>query len=516
MLKTCTRCRSRRVRCDARLPACQNCHKLGLPCSFYDEVLQEDIPRSYIQRLYDRVDELKAQLLTHQPQLNKANCSDAAQAVVNPFQFAIPSPFGQEYFLTSSPLVVIGNATISRLLELGVHLDYPTIICNTSREELPPKCLKAYSEALSPSTTRMLLAHYTRCIEPVYPIAVEFPEDMDVSPKSISPTNKFCISMACAIAACHKSFYDPNWKAIASACRERAEELAPALVEQRNDKTVVMLLMLIIYELADPERGLVWELLAFATRICLELGWNRSDEEIAQSKTLERTMTKGFDCTTFDQDTRSRILSVLVSIERPLNILTPRPAMLSNGIMSSQPRVDLAYNGYQHVLQTLYSTGRKAARPDQCPLSEQPPSILRTLQSMPSPDPVTHGAWLLLHPILVAHPPCEGCLDRPASGSDQNKSSGLHERVLQEACRLVECNYKILTSQESFLSPTVVTSQTFMAACVLITAMKSVWPGASKQLGSLLKCSEILAFTAPLWKGGRGYYEAYNQLSRAI
>jgi hypothetical protein len=57
-----------RIKCDARLPACYNCHKFSLPCSFYDDVLQEDIPRSYIKGLYDRVDELKTLLDAHQSQ----------------------------------------------------------------------------------------------------------------------------------------------------------------------------------------------------------------------------------------------------------------------------------------------------------------------------------------------------------------------------------------------------------------------------------------------------------------
>jgi hypothetical protein len=59
-------------------------------------------------------------------------------------------------------------------------------------------------------------------------------------------------------------------------------------------------------------------------------------------------------------------------------------------------------------------------------------------------------------------------------------------------------------------------TRAFMSVCVLITAIAGRWDGASGRMSALLKCSEILAFTGPLWPGGADYYKTYRQIVKAI
>jgi hypothetical protein len=234
--------------------------------------------------------------------------------VTSPFQLIIPSSVNQEQLITSSPLAVIGNVTIARLLELEVPIDYPSIGLNTDGEDPTPEATKIQSDMVSPTTARLLLAHYARCIEPVYPLGVEFPDDMDINMKHSNQEDVFRFLMACAISACHKSQHSRSWRTVAAACRYRAGELAPAVVKERNDKTVVMLIMLVIYELCDPERGLVTELLAFASQICLELGWDRADD--GTNALGENIVKEVNNHSSFGQETRRKVLSVIVKIER--------------------------------------------------------------------------------------------------------------------------------------------------------------------------------------------------------
>jgi hypothetical protein len=129
------------------------------------------------------------------------------------------------------------------------------------------------------------------------------------------------VLLACAIAATHKSYYLPGWRALATACREWAGELAQPLIERRDDYTVFILIMFIVYELADPERGLIWDFLSTATRICVQLGWHRVDgdgqdlgEEVSDDDW--RKFGRGSKLTT---ETRRRLFSVLINIERDVH-----------------------------------------------------------------------------------------------------------------------------------------------------------------------------------------------------
>ncbi|CAH0057323.1 unnamed protein product [Clonostachys solani] len=60
----CTRCRSRKQRCDQKLPACSNCERSGVECMSTD-IDGRVAPRSYIKNLEDRVAYLETQLLSH-------------------------------------------------------------------------------------------------------------------------------------------------------------------------------------------------------------------------------------------------------------------------------------------------------------------------------------------------------------------------------------------------------------------------------------------------------------------
>ncbi|EER26694.1 positive regulator of purine utilization, putative [Coccidioides posadasii C735 delta SOWgp] len=51
----CHRCRSRKNRCDQRLPRCHQCEKAGVPCVGFDPITKREIPRSYVHFLESRV-----------------------------------------------------------------------------------------------------------------------------------------------------------------------------------------------------------------------------------------------------------------------------------------------------------------------------------------------------------------------------------------------------------------------------------------------------------------------------
>lgn len=222
-------------------------------------------------------------------------------------------------FLEQSPPVIIGDTTIRKLLDQGVKIESPFLVPGNLNPEEEGINILAASRldrgSVSPSTVRLLLSHYVRCIEPALPAGVTLPDENEASLKQMAEADRCCVLLACAIAATHKSYYAPAWKIVATTCREWGGELASQLVTGPNDNTVVILLLLIIYELADPERGLIWELLSFATRSCLELGWHRMDDQAVHGlpgPTLPATS----QIRRLPPETKKRTLSVLIYIDR--------------------------------------------------------------------------------------------------------------------------------------------------------------------------------------------------------
>lgn len=491
------------------------------------------MPGTYIRTLYDRIDELKALVSAHQSSSSSgsafshhgttatATATTTATATdpttnVDAFRCIIPSKTGY-LFLKSSPPVIIGNATIRKLLNHNTTIDSPSLVPSHQRQAQEGLPLHAASKfdrgAITPTTVRLLLAHYTRCIEPVYSTGMTLAHHLDASLKQMDEEDRCRVLLACAIAAIHKSHHAPSWKIVATTCREWAGELAADLVLRRDDQTIAILLLLIIYELADSERGLIRELLAFAARMCLELGWHRADEHSDDAP----VMTLSLDRRQMTLETKRRILHVLIDIERPMSILTHRPSMLSSSIPSDQSDSDSAYDYVQQLTQELFGYEATITRstPVQCLLTEQYSRALAILQRMPTSEVMTHEAWLLLHPALTSHTPCRSCCSFPTVAR-LTEFSGLHTRVLSEATCLIDSVYTMLSSQDVFIPPIMAGTRAFMAGCVLVTGLASKWPGAEKHMGSLLKCSEVLAFTAPLWKGGRDYYDVYRQIAKSV
>lgn len=64
-VSACHRCRMRKHRCDQQLPKCRSCEKAQVRCVGYDPITKQEIPRSYVYFLENRVEYLKEVLSKH-------------------------------------------------------------------------------------------------------------------------------------------------------------------------------------------------------------------------------------------------------------------------------------------------------------------------------------------------------------------------------------------------------------------------------------------------------------------
>ncbi|KAJ5390441.1 fungal-specific transcription factor domain-containing protein [Penicillium cataractarum] len=71
----CTRCKSRKQRCDQRIPACSNCERAGVECVSTDTD-GSTVPRSYVKSLEDHVAFLEAQISARGAQPSQSSSPD--------------------------------------------------------------------------------------------------------------------------------------------------------------------------------------------------------------------------------------------------------------------------------------------------------------------------------------------------------------------------------------------------------------------------------------------------------
>ncbi|WVQ96491.1 hypothetical protein IAU59_003596 [Kwoniella sp. CBS 9459] len=61
-ISSCTRCRSRKQKCDGKLPACSACERAKVECIGFDAISKTNVSRNYLHSLEQEVASLKAQL----------------------------------------------------------------------------------------------------------------------------------------------------------------------------------------------------------------------------------------------------------------------------------------------------------------------------------------------------------------------------------------------------------------------------------------------------------------------
>lgn len=198
-----------------------------------------------------------------------------------------------------------------------------------------------------------------------------------------------------------------------------------------------------------------------------------------------------------------------------MNILVHRTSILSCSIPWNPSDSDMAYNHCTKLMQILFESGLAPGKPAHCPLSSPFSQAVEILQSMPPSEVLTHVAWTLLQPALVNHPPCESCSSFSTKARSTSFES-LHARVLSEAACLIDTAHAVLAFQNAFVPPIFATCRAFIGGCLLITGLSCHWPTSETYSAHLLKCSEVLAFTVPLWKGGREYFDVWRQITRGV
>ncbi len=228
------------------------------------------------------------------------------------------SKTSQVRFLGPSSPAIAAGLTVQSLLASCRTLEYSDISVSSGVPNPMIELSRLDRSILTSDATESLLSHYNRSIHPLFPI-LDSPLKVGLqsSISRLPHLERFHILMACGIAATHKSFHDPDWRVLAQVCRNWAAEHVKSIVAERDGKAFVALLLLLVYELACPDRGVFPELLDFAIRICLQMGWHKFDEGPDRDMALlGKDGKEKLGQPEFSDKRILQLMSVLHSIER--------------------------------------------------------------------------------------------------------------------------------------------------------------------------------------------------------
>ena len=134
---------------------------------------------------------------------------------------------------------------------------------------------------------------------------------------------------------------------------------------------------------------------------------------------------------------------------------------------------------------------------------------------MATSDVVFNETWLLFMPVCVKHKQCVFCFQEADEPSGKGMMA-LRNKVISSACTLLLDAHQKMTSKYGFIPPIMAMSRAFTSGCVLATSIRKRWTSAEQHVHDLLRCSEILTFFAPHWKGGYTYLEIWRAVTNLL
>lgn len=282
----CARCRSAKIKCDGKLPACSACDRAGKAkeCSSANDEFARGKERSYvaaletvIQRLERKIDDAKldsmsrrhsiAMLTEGRPSLQTKPVSltrrkeaSSVDELVSDFGFLTVNATSRDFHGFSETM------SFAKLLRaMAVKQTIPTF----AHCDLPPR-----------STTSHLIDHYFENVHVLLPFFSEtefmsslsrvYQERMAVN---VTPFDMWCVRLVLAISSASmcQTRGDENYSAALCHMGE-AMKLAEYVIYPGSISGIQALLLLVQYAIVDPEYLDSWYIVGMAARLLVDLG----------------------------------------------------------------------------------------------------------------------------------------------------------------------------------------------------------------------------------------------------
>ncbi|KAJ4196860.1 Zn(2)-C6 fungal-type domain-containing protein [Fusarium falciforme] len=390
-VSACSRCRTAKVKCDGKLPACTACEKAGRAseCSAANDQFARGKERSYVAALELRIEKLerrlqyaksrKASVALHDPDtalniqpmdrrdslaaIRAAVYRKAARKKENSDVNSLVSDFG---FLSVNATTrdfepISTNMTFARLVLAATTND---ALPESPESRLPPRHI-----------AQGIVQHYIENVHSMYPCVAEMSlltaiDDLyQQDDRAIRDSDCWMVWMVLAIGSAVQSqrnqdeHYRNGVEYVTRAMSYADGALAPGYVTQ-----IQSLLLLTQYAMLDPAHFDSWHLIGFTARAIVDLGFHQDPPQSAVS-----------DKTALDM--RRRIFYCVYALDRSISMVhartfsftddtinvaypaaAPRRSSNTGGILG-QPAADPAKllfelrRAQSHWYQVLYQSG---------------------------------------------------------------------------------------------------------------------------------------------------------------
>lgn len=348
----CARCRSAKIKCDGKLPACSACERSGksTSCTSANEEFARGKERSYVaaleaaaQRLQRKIDAARAETTTHQAAPGSSSSSRPGQrrkiSGVRRKEASdvdeLVSDFG---FLTV-------NATSRDFHGFTSTMSFAKLLLSAAaKEELPP----LESRGLPPRyAITPMINQYLEKVYVLYPFFSEtdlmaslsriYNESPAVS-ATVTPLDVWYVRLVLAIAYASTSQQkgDENDKT-ALQHMSAARGLAGYVLHPGSIAGVQALLLLVQYSLVDPAHYDCWYLVAMAARLVVDLGLHC--EPPPETKISKSTL-----------DLRRRIFHCTYAFDRLVSMAFDRAFSFTDDSASEVPLPESASDPPQSLL----------------------------------------------------------------------------------------------------------------------------------------------------------------------
>lgn len=374
LLPSCNRCRARRIKCEREVLECRSCIDSGSVCIYKDKLLARDIPCSYIETLQHRLHEminnqehtqqddtpttLPSQIVLQVPG-NSAHVHVRTAAIYESPDASVainPSLADATFFGYTSAVSQIAD---QKVFAPSTNMEQPfrSKLTHRGLKDLSRQIFRQNPELPPKATTMMLMDVFNHSVNVIYHIIDEgvlscICKAVYEGTADVEPFDEQALYLMIAIALQVLSKGDPSLSATSLAYfrQSTANSRTGSLELKRYSlQSLRATLLVCIYVLLRPQAGDIWRLVAFASRVCFDIGnMSKRDQSEHRAYFLMYQTLHCIDCNISIVFGRP---SQLPQRSGPLTNLLPK----ANSVLN-QGRVALYYHNLSRIKSHLHNS----------------------------------------------------------------------------------------------------------------------------------------------------------------
>lgn len=344
-MSACCACKKKRKKCDGKYPSCSGCLHSQVKCTILDQITGRTIPRDYIQRLEEKVEELTKELdLIHDPSKiittrskdgSEPNGGQHKENLERDIEFITLGATAESRFIGQSSAFSIARAitqSINYYNRPNGDGDEPLLFQEPS---LQPQPLADEQIFTKPSLyyAKKYLEVYETSVQCQYPFL-----DWDLIKNwyecvylqdSHDQEKVFFIYMIFAIGAqINSGSFNSDYNASSSTIKsyyKKAFENIDHLIKDSSIEAVQAYLLLSVFSQHMPDGTSIWQTTGLAIRTAVTLGLHRKPYISAKEQQISLS-----DSQKYNLDMRARVFWSAYSLERINGLVLGRPFGISD------------------------------------------------------------------------------------------------------------------------------------------------------------------------------------------